>query len=87
MKLPTRYEMEARFWELSRRRDEKRAKADPIRAKRDKLAAKHAKEIAKANDEVRVAEKGLFEIEQEIAMIARALGGRVTPPETEKAEG
>lgn len=85
MKLPTRYEMEARFWELKRRRDEKREKADPIRARRDKLSIKHAKEIEKANAEVRTAEKGLFDIEQELAMIARALGGKVTPPE-EKAE-
>lgn len=83
MKLPSRYEMEARFWELSKRRDDKRAKADPIRAKRDKLSEKHAKEMAAANAEVRAAEKGLYDIEQEIAMIGRALGGRVGVPEAE----
>lgn len=84
MKLPTRYEMEGRFWELQKRRDAKRKTADPIRAKRDKLSQKHAKEMAAANAEVRAAEKGLFEIEQEIAMLARALGNRVGEPATEK---
>jgi len=84
-RLPSRYEMEARFWELSKRRDSIREKADPVRAKRDKLAQKHQKEIEKANAEVKAVEKGLFDIDQEIAMISRALGGKITPPEQSSA--
>jgi uncharacterized protein (DUF3084 family) len=80
MKLPTRYEMTGRFWELKKRRDAQREKADPIRAQRDKLAVKQAKEMAKANEKVRAAEKGLADIEQEMAMLVRAVGGQMGEP-------
>lgn len=73
--------MRARFHDLTAKAVAVRAKADPIRAKRDNMQVRHAKEAAKANTEVAKAEKGLFEIEQERAMIARALGGRVGEPE------
>lgn len=69
--------MKARFWELKAKRDAQRAKADPIRAARDKIVAKHTKELAGHDAKVKAAEKGLFEIEQEMAMLARALGGRM----------
>jgi hypothetical protein len=81
MKLPTPETMKKRFWELKDQRDKLRAKADPIRAERDELSVKHAKEIAKANAKVAVAEKGLYDIEQEMAMLVRAIGGRMGEPE------
>jgi uncharacterized coiled-coil DUF342 family protein len=70
-----------RFHELTAKRDAIRAKADPLREARDKAAANHAKEIADHNAKVRAAEKGLYDIDQERAMIARALGQRVGEPE------
>jgi uncharacterized coiled-coil DUF342 family protein len=73
--------MRARFHELGKKRETIRGKADPIREKRDKLAQKHEREIAKANAEVRAAEKGLFEIDTERAMLARALKGQMGEPE------
>jgi uncharacterized protein (DUF3084 family) len=73
--------MRARFHALGKKREAIRAKADPIREKRDKLAQKHEREIAKANAEVKAAEKGLFDIEQERAMLARALKGQMGEPE------
>lgn len=73
--------MRKRFHELGDKRDKIRAKADPLRTTRDKAARRHATEIAKHNDKVRSAEQGLFEIDQERAMIARALGGRLGEPE------
>jgi uncharacterized protein (DUF3084 family) len=73
--------MRKRFHELKAKRDAQRAKADPIRAARDKVAVRHAKEIAKHNERVRAAEKGLFEIEQEMAVLVRAVGGKMGEPE------
>lgn len=87
MKLPSHEEMRARFWELKAQRDEKREKADPIRAERDELVAKQLKELEKADAKVAKAEEGLFDIEQEMAMLVRAVGGRMGDPEAkEEAE-
>jgi uncharacterized protein (DUF3084 family) len=69
--------MRARFHDLTAKAAKIRAKADPLREARDEVAARHAKEIAAHNKKVRAAEDGLFDIEQERAMLARALGGRV----------
>lgn len=74
MKMPTREQMIERFWTLKKERDAQRAKAEPIRAERDALVAKHAKELAPHKGKIRAAEKGLGEIEQEMAMLARAAG-------------
>lgn len=73
--------MRRRFHELTTKAAAIRAKADPARADRDRLAAKHGKELETANRKVRTAEKGLFDIEQERAMLVRALGGRMGEPE------
>lgn len=73
--------MRKRFHELKAKREAQRAKADPIRAARDKVAARQATEIAKHNKRVRAAEDGLVEIEQEMAMLVRAVGGRMGEPE------
>lgn len=69
-----REKLQARFHALTAKREAIRAKADPIREQRDKIIARHAKEAAEINKKVQAAEKGLFEIDQERAMIARALG-------------
>lgn len=73
--------MRARFHELGKKRDAIRNKADPIREARDKLARQHESEIAKANAEVKSAEKGLFEIDSERAMLVRALKGQMGEPD------
>jgi hypothetical protein len=69
--------MRARFHDLTAQAVKIRARADPLRDARDTLIKRHANEIDSHNKKVRAAEKGLFEIEQERAMLARALGGRV----------
>lgn len=70
-------QMRARFHQLTAKGQAIRDKAGPIRAARDKAVQRHAAEIDKHNKKVRAAEKGLYEIDQERAMLARALGGRV----------
>ena len=70
-----------RFHSLTAKAMAIRAKSDPIRKKRDATSANHAKIIGEMNKKLRDAEDGLYEIEQERAMIARALGGRVGEPE------
>jgi hypothetical protein len=81
MKLPSPETMKKRFHELKAEHDKLRAKADPVRAKRDELAVKQAKEMAIENAKVRKAEAGLFEIEQEMAALVRAVGGSMGEPE------
>ena len=73
-----------RFHELTARAEKIRAKADPLRGKRDALLGKHGAEIDPLNAKIRKAEDGLFEIEQERAMIARALAGKVGAPDRAK---
>lgn len=73
--------MKKRFWTLKAKRDAHRAKADPIRAARDKLVGKQAKELSAEDAKVKAAEKGLAEIEQEMAVLVRAVGGRMGEPE------
>lgn len=79
-KLPTAETMRKRFHELQAMRDKQRAKADPIRAKRDELVAKQLKELEAEDKKVAAAEEGLFDIEQEMAMIVRAVGGKMGEP-------
>lgn len=80
-KMPTREEMKARFWELKAKRDEMQAEAAPLRAARDKVVKRQAKEIAKHNSKVQAAEKGLYDIEQEMGILVRAVGGAMGDPE------
>lgn len=70
--------LRARFHELTAQHDEIRAKSDPLRAKRDALSQKHALEEKALNDRIKEVEAGLFEIEQERAALARALGGKTS---------
>lgn len=83
-KLPSPDTMRKRFHELCEQRDAQRAKADPIRTERDKLAVAQAAEMAKANAKVAKAEEGLYDIEQEMAALVRAVGGKMGEPETDK---
>jgi hypothetical protein len=62
-----------RFHELTARMEKARSISGPIRTRRDALAAKHAAEVGKLNAKIREAEDGLYELEMERAMIARAL--------------
>lgn len=80
MKLPTAETMKKRFWELKAQQEKQRAKADPVRDERDKLVAKQLKELEAADKKVAAAEDGLFEIEQEMAALVRAVGGRMGEP-------
>lgn len=80
MKLPTAETMKKRFWELKAQQEKRRAKADPVRDERDKLVAKQLKELEAADKKVAAAEDGLFEIEQEMAALVRAVGGRMGEP-------
>jgi hypothetical protein len=83
-KMPTAETMKKRFWELTAQRDKHRAKSDPVRAERDKLVAKQLKELEEADKKVASAEEGLYEIEQEMALLVRAVGGRMGDPEQAK---
>jgi hypothetical protein len=79
--LPTPDEMRARFWELKARADAQREKAAPLREERDKLVAEQMKELAKHDAKVAKAEDGLFDMDQEMAVLVRAVGGRMGSPE------
>jgi hypothetical protein len=69
-----------RFADLTKKHDAIRAKADPLRLKYDTLAQHNRKAEDAAAARVKDAEAGLFEIEQERATIARALGGKTSEP-------
>lgn len=81
MKFPTPEEMRARFAELTKKREAIVAKATPLRTARDKHANKAAAKERQLNDGIHRAEAGLVEIQTEMAMIARALGGKTGEPE------
>jgi hypothetical protein len=77
----------ARFRELTARRDKQRGASVPLREARDAaldalnrqaedIRAEYAPQIAEAED-------GLFEIDQEIARLARFLDGKTGPVGTE----
>ncbi len=65
-----------RFHELGAKREAIKAASNPLRAKRDAYAAESDATLRAMDDQIREAERGLFEIEQERAIIARALGGK-----------
>ncbi len=65
-----------RFADLGLRREAALAVSAPLREKRDAISADAASRIADLDDQIREAEAGLFELDQERALIARALGGR-----------
>jgi hypothetical protein len=68
--------LRARFAALTEQREAVTAASEPLRARRDAIAAQATADLAALDVEIRAAEAGLFELDQERAMIARALGGR-----------
>lgn len=69
-------ELRARFAELQQVRADTLALSQPKREARDKLVADTAAEVAKMDTEIKKIEAELFDLDQEAALIARALGGR-----------
>lgn len=71
--------LRARFAELTKQYNAMDAKRAPLQQERDK---KHAslttKQLQVYDDKIRKANKGMYEVEMERAMIARALGGKTS---------
>jgi uncharacterized coiled-coil DUF342 family protein len=73
--------MRARFAELQAQAEAIRAKSGPLREKRDALVNEAGEKERALNEKIAEAEAGLFEIDNEIALISRALGGKTGEPE------
>ena len=69
------------FAKLTKDHDAIRAKSTRLRDSYDALVQANRAKEDKAAAEIKKAEDGLFDIEQERAAIARALGGRTSEPE------
>ena len=74
--MPTPAEMRARFLELSEQAAAIRANVEPLRTARDEFVNNARATEQGFNNDIQAAEVGLFEIEQERAMIVRALAGK-----------
>ena len=68
--------LRARFAELGEQREAVLAVSTPLREDRDAIAQTAAARIATLDEAIMSVESGLFDVDQERAMIARALGGR-----------
>jgi hypothetical protein len=68
--------MRARFRELTAKRSEIMAVSAPLRAKRDEASAAYEAVARPLESQVREIEAPLYGIEQERAVIARALSGK-----------
>jgi hypothetical protein len=71
--------MRLRFAELREQIEAKEAASGPLRAKRDAIHAEAQKIADKAKPldlQILMAEAGLYEAKNELAMLARALGGQ-----------
>lgn len=73
--------LRARFAELGEQREAMLAASGPLRDRRDTLAREAQEQIAALDSQIRTAEEGLFQIDQDRGMIARALGGKTGEPE------
>jgi uncharacterized coiled-coil DUF342 family protein len=62
--------------ELIERRDSIRAASTPLRATRDDYVNRTRQMIASMDVEIKMVERGLFELEMEIGRVAKANGGR-----------
>lgn len=67
--------MRNRFSELGEQKAKIETKAAPLIAARDEMAAKYQADLDLANAKIKKAQDGLFEIDQERALIVRALAG------------
>jgi len=68
--------LRARFRELTEKSQAIRAVSVPLRERRDAMVADHEAKMAPLQREIREIEAPLFDVEQERAMIARALNGK-----------
>ena len=68
--------MRKRFKELEAEREAILAKSAPLRAKRDQAVALYESVVKPIEAQIREADAGLFEIDNERGMIARALTGK-----------
>lgn len=69
-------DLRARFAELANMREGIQAQSAPLREQRDTLAAEAQAATAALDQQIGAIEADLFDINQEAALIARALGGR-----------
>lgn len=76
----TKEGLRARFVELSGQAAAIRTVSTPLRAQRDSHVQQARETEDAMNAAIREAELGLFDIEQERAMIVRALNGKTTDP-------
>jgi hypothetical protein len=75
------------FKKLSSIRESIVSKSAPLRATRDKFVNDARDKEQKMNDEIKSVEKDLYEIDQQIGMIVRALKGKTSVVvEEEKSE-
>jgi uncharacterized coiled-coil DUF342 family protein len=70
--------LRARFAELGEQRDSILGQSTPLREQRDEVSVNAQTQMEALDDEIRAAEAGLFDIDQERGLIARALGGRTS---------
>lgn len=68
--------LRARFDELNKQRDAILAASGPLREERDRLVNDARARENEINARIKEAERGLYEIDCDRAMLARALGGR-----------
>lgn len=68
--------LQQRAEELTRQRDAILAKTGPMREARDRFKSDAFARIRAMDAELKEAEKGLFDLGNELSMIARAAGGR-----------
>ena len=78
--MSSRVSIKARFHELGAQREAKLVASAPLRAKRDIMVAKHKMDEEALNEQIRLKEVGLYEIDIERGMLARAVGGQTGEP-------
>jgi len=69
-------ELRLAFWKKKAKLEALEAKVKPLRDKYDKLTQKYHADIRPLIDALKVEEKPIFELKQEIANIVRQLGGQ-----------
>jgi hypothetical protein len=72
--------LRARFAELGDQRSAMLVVSSPLRDQRDTIAHDSQVRIAALDNQIEAAEAGLFDLDQERALIARALGGKTGEP-------
>lgn len=81
LRMPSQDEMRARFRQVDREitaiREQARPHRDAYEAKRAEIEAKRDRELKPLENIMKEAEAQLHDLQQEQAMLSRALGGRV----------